>query len=158
MSTTVPEVHHTDTMELGAKLKRWYTSVSFWREVRDVTNDFGFGRSRGSYCKQRDAKRTNSVPSSLENCPSRQESVSIWRFLSRIKSRAWIRSMQLSIKYKATQCNITKKVQVRAEWTHFNCTKQNLKRITITKKQNQPFVYMVVFICRIQTKVRSWSN
>lgn len=65
------------------------TSVSFCKGVKADTNDFEFGRSRGSYCKQREAKRTSSVPSSLENCPSKQESVSIWRFLSRIRSRAW---------------------------------------------------------------------
>jgi len=64
------------------------TSVSFWRGAKAATNDFGLGRSLGSYCKHRDAKRTNSVPSSSENCPSKQESVSIWRFLPRITSSA----------------------------------------------------------------------
>ncbi|KAK7836246.1 serine/threonine-protein kinase bsk8 [Quercus suber] len=39
--------------------------------------DFGLGRSRGSYCQTSEANLTNSVPSSSENCPSKQESVSI---------------------------------------------------------------------------------
>lgn len=65
------------------------TSTSFWRGINAVTNDFVLGRSRGSYCKHREASRTSSVPSSFENCPSKQESVSIWRFLSRMRSRAW---------------------------------------------------------------------
>jgi hypothetical protein len=54
-----------------------------------VTSDFGLGRSRGSDCKHREARRTNSVPSSSENCPSKHESVRLWRFLSLIRSRAW---------------------------------------------------------------------
>jgi len=67
------------------------TSVSFWRGAKAATNDLGLGLSLGSYCKHRDAKRTSSVPSLSENCPSKQESVNICRFLSRIKSRACIK-------------------------------------------------------------------
>lgn len=73
------------------------TSVSFWRGVKEATNDFGFGRSRGSDCKHREANRTNSVASS-ESCPSKQESVSIWRFLSRIRSRAWYKIISHQVK------------------------------------------------------------
>lgn len=54
---------------------RQLTSESFCKGIRAVTSDFGLGRSRGSDCKHRDARRTNSVPSSSENCPSKHESV-----------------------------------------------------------------------------------
>ena len=65
-----------------------YTSVSFWSDKRDATRDFAFGLSRASYCKQREAKRTNSVPSSFEKWPSQAESINIKKFLPRIKSSA----------------------------------------------------------------------
>jgi hypothetical protein len=42
------------------------TEVSFSRGVRAFTSDLAFGLSRGSYCKQREANRNNSVPSSFE--------------------------------------------------------------------------------------------
>lgn len=71
------------------KIKERHTSTSFCNGVNAATKDFGFGRSRGSYCKHREAKRTNSVPSSSENCPSKQESINVCRFRSLIKSRAW---------------------------------------------------------------------
>lgn len=65
------------------------TSVSFWRGTKEATSDLGFGLSRGSYCRHLEAKRTSSVPSSFENWPSKQESINVWIFLSRIRSRAW---------------------------------------------------------------------
>jgi hypothetical protein len=52
------------------------TLESRWREVRADSRDLTLGLSRGSYCRQRDAKRTNSVPSEFEKCPSRHESIS----------------------------------------------------------------------------------
>ena len=67
---------------------RVHTSVSFWRDMKEVTRDFAFGLSRASYCKQREAKRTSSVPSSFEKLPSRAESISIRKFLPRIRSSA----------------------------------------------------------------------
>lgn len=94
----MPPANHdeTDISKEGKKINnirllRWQvnTSVSFWRAVRAVSSDFAFGLSRGSYCKQRDANRTNSVPSSLEKCPSKQESISIKKFFPRIRSSAW---------------------------------------------------------------------
>lgn len=68
--------------------KNAHTSVCFWRAERDVTTVLALGLSRGSYCKQREAILTSSVPSSLEKWPSKHESVSIWKFFSRIKSSA----------------------------------------------------------------------
>lgn len=64
------------------------TSASFWRDIRAVTRDFAFGLSRASYCKQREAKRTNSVPSSFVKWPSKQESINIGKFLPRMRSSA----------------------------------------------------------------------
>lgn len=64
-------------MLINLRNQKQLTSVSFCRGTNAATNDLGLGRSRGSYSKHREAKRTNSVPSSLENCPSKQESVSV---------------------------------------------------------------------------------
>jgi hypothetical protein len=71
---------------------KWHTWVSFRRGVRAVTRDFALGLSRASNCKQREAKRTSSVPSSFEKWPSKQESISIRKFFPRIRSSACQRS------------------------------------------------------------------
>ena len=65
-----------------------HTEVSFWRGVRAVTSNLTFGLSRGSYCKQREANLTNSVPSSFEKWLSKHESISNRKFLPRIRSSA----------------------------------------------------------------------
>lgn len=64
------------------------TEESLWREVSAESSDLMLGLSRGSYCKQREAKRSSSVPSEFEKWPSRQESMSTWEFFALMRSSA----------------------------------------------------------------------
>jgi hypothetical protein len=93
--------------------------------MREVTRDFAFGLSRASYCKQREANRTNSVPSSLEKWPSRAESISIRKFLPRIRSSAY-KQIQIVATWKFWTSSIlitTRLFKSNATYPHKHLTK-----------------------------------